>query len=168
MNRRLIIQLQRRSLADYAVFMTICGVGAFLIAMIVIALASDSLRIPARFQFATILALWLILMFYLWLHFRAAARRAQLAPSSTALFHTIQYVAVGFAALSFLFSRALGWLIFIVISFGVEVALGAFFLCYIFLALTLCGHVPSSSIVGLAAALIGVYFSYQHVLTLAL
>jgi|GEM_PF-4039369 len=146
--------------------MTICGVGASLIAMITVALASDSARIPTRFQFPTIIALWLTLMVYLWLHFRAAARRAELAPSSTQLFHTIQYVALGFAALPFLLSHTVGFTVFIVISFGVELALGAFFLCYILLAATLCRRVPASSVVGFAAALVGIYFSYQHVLTL--
>jgi hypothetical protein len=166
MNRRLIIELQRRSLAEYAVFMTTFGVGAFLIAVVVVALGSDSLRIPAHLQFSTLIVLWLALVFYLWLHFRAAASRAKLTPTSTRLFHTIQYVALGFAALPLILSRAVGFTVFIVISFGVEVALGSFFFCYILLAATLCRRVPSSSVMGFAAALVGIYFSYRHVLTL--
>lgn len=166
MNRRLIIELQRRSLAEYAVFMTFFGVGAFLIAMVVVALGGDPLRIPARLHFSTIIFLWLALVSYLWLHFRAAARRANLSPSSTRLFHTIQWVALGFAALPLILSRTVGFTVFIVISFGVEVALGSFFFCYIVLAATLCRRVPIASIMGFAAALFGIYCSYRHVLTL--
>ena len=168
LNRQLIVQLQGRSLAEYAVFMTICGVGAALLAAAVVTLANTGLRMSERLELAALVSVWLAGMFYLWLHFRIAARLAQLTPSSTALFHTIQYVAVGMAGCSFFLSQRLGWTIFIVIVFGVEVALGAFFLCYIFLAATLCRRMPLGSVFGFAGALAGIYYSYQHVLTLGM
>jgi hypothetical protein len=164
-NKRLIVELRRRTLAEYSVFMTICGIGAFICAMMLAAALDRYFAGAALFSVAA--CFWLTLMAYLWLHFFHAARRAQLAPSSTRLFHTIQYVALAFAAIPLVLSHGSGWaiLLFSAISLGVEAALSAFFICYVFLAATLCQRVPRSAFIGLAFAVVGYYFSYRHILT---
>ena len=146
--------------------MTICAVGAFIGAM----LAGIGLEVflSGYALFTGIAVLWLVAMGYLWFHFYLAARENQLAPSSTGLFHKIQFVAFAFAAIPFFVWRTsnLPRLFFSTISFGVEGALTAFFVCHIFLSATLCKRVPRSAFVGLVIAGVGLYFSYQQILTL--
>ena len=120
--------------------------------------------------FAAGAVLWLLAMGYLWIHFHLAARDNQLAPSSTGLFHKIQFVAFAFAAIPLFIWRTshMPRLLFSILSFGVEAALTAFFVCHLFLAATLCKQVPVSALVGFLMAGAGLYFSYLHILTLGL
>lgn len=163
MNTLLIADLRKRTLAEYSVFMTICGVGAFVGAMMIAGLLDHLL--PGYALFAIAAFFWLVVMTYLWLHFYVATRRTQLAPSSIHLFHTIQYVALTFAAIPILFWRSSGWTAFLfsAISLGVEVALTAFFICHIFLAITLCRSAPRQVFLGLLSSSVGFYFAYRHV-----
>jgi hypothetical protein len=166
MDKRLIIYLQERSLAEYAVLMTICAIGALLVGGSIAGMVAVESSISTRGQLSIIWTVWLLLMAFLWLHFRAAARRAHLAPSSTRLFHVFQGVALAIGLVLILVAGRAGWFFFVTVSFGVEVAVGLFFLCYIFLAATLCRRFPVSAVAGLAGALVGIAIAYQDVLRL--
>ncbi|HEY3899036.1 MAG TPA: hypothetical protein VGM54_10510 [Chthoniobacter sp.] len=166
MDSRLIIYLQRRTLAEYAVLMTVCAFGALFVGITIAGMVSVESSISARGQLGIIWTISLLLLGFLWLHFRLAARRAHLAPSSTALFHVFQGVALVMGAVLILVAGKAGWYLFAVVSFGVEVAVGLFFGCYLFLAATLCRRFPLSAVVGLAGAIVGIAFTYQDVLRL--
>jgi hypothetical protein len=165
LNARLIEDLRKRTLAEYSVAMTIYGVGAFIAAMLVAAFLEHWLSGYALFAVAALF--WLLAIAYLWCHFRWASRGAQLAPSSTWLFHKIQFVAFGLALLPMLYWRGSGVaaLLFSTISLGVEAALTAFFVCHIFLATTLRQRTPRAAFLGILFSSVGFYFSYRQVLT---
>lgn len=166
MNKRLIVELRQRTLAEYSVLMTLCGFSVAVGAMFLATGLDRHLTGAALFSAAA--CFWLSIMAYLWLHFFHAARRFHLTPSSTRLFHTIQYVALTFAAVPMVLFRGSSSSVFLfsAVSLGVEAALGAFFMCYVFLAGTLCQHVPRSAFLGLGFSLIGFYSAYQKIISL--
>jgi len=166
-NKRLIIQLQKRPLSDYAVFMTVAAIGAALAASIVVACASDSLVQSARLQLGLAMGVWFALMTYLWMHFRLAVRRGGVEPASTGLFHHIQAAAALPPLALMLISKSFGWALFVVISFGMELAVCLFFVCYLFLSVTLCRRWPGVASIGLAISVLAARFSYEHMLRLA-
>ena len=166
LSQKLIADLRKRTLAEYSVLMTLYAVGAMIGSML-IALVLETL-LAGYALFAAVAILWLFAMGYLWLHFYFAVRDTQLDSSATGLFHKIQCVAFAFAAIPLFVWRTsnIARLLFSTISFGVEAALTAFFVCHIFLAATLCQRFPRMALIGLVLSSTGLYFSYQHLIEL--
>jgi len=165
LNARLIEDLRKRTLAEYSVAMTIYGVGAFIGAMLLAAFLNQWLSGYALF--AVVAFFWLLAMAYLWCHFRVASGGSPLSPSSTWLFHKIQFVAIGLAVLPMIYWRGSGVaaMVFAAISLGVEAALTAFFICHLLLAATLRQRIPRAVFIGILFSATGYYFAYRQILT---
>ena len=144
--------------------MTIYGIGAFIGAMLLVAPLRGLFGGYTLFAVAS--GFWLLVMSWLWIHFYRAARQATLAPSNTRLFHAIQFVALALAAIPFLFGHGprVGTILFTAITGVAAVSLTVFFVCHIFLAITLRQHLPRVAFAGLLFSAIGLYFSWGHLL----
>jgi hypothetical protein len=156
LDQKLVKDLVGRSLAEWAVFMTICGIGAFIISMLFAAVVRDVTGLSGIGLFSVSAMVWSGLMAWLWYHFYQAARSHPLTNTSTGVFYLVQAAAYVPCVAVLLKNQIAGQMMLVVIMTGMEIAVCLFYGSYFFLARSLARPVPISAWIGFAVAVTGV------------